>query len=50
VWIEYDCRGRRARKWFRNGLAPEARSFFKHKLKQGKNPEVKTATPQPPRS
>lgn len=45
VYVVYDCRGRRARKWFENGLGREARAFYAAKLKAGKNPKVVKAEP-----
>lgn len=44
VWVEYDCRGKRARKWFDDGLKRPAKSFYAAKQRAGKNPRVVKAT------
>jgi hypothetical protein len=40
IFIEYDCRGKRARRWFQSGMGREARSFFQAKYRAGKNPKI----------
>ncbi len=40
VYVTYDCRGTRARRWFANGMGRKARAFYAAKLKAGKRPKV----------
>jgi len=40
VYVYYDCRGGRGRRWFADGLKRLARSFFAAKLKPVKYPRV----------
>src|SRR5262245_42526210 len=40
VWVEYDCRGKRGRKWFESGMGRAARAFYAAKYKAGRNPRV----------
>lgn len=42
IAVEYDLRGRRARKEFDDAYA--ARRFFSQKMKAGRNPSVKSPT------
>ena len=47
VYIAYDCRGKRAKQYFANGLGREARAFDQSKHKQGENPKVLCADGEP---
>ena len=40
VYVVYDCRGGRARRYFADGLKRPAHQFYARKLKAGKNPTV----------